>query len=228
MGKKDSTSPDSVTLDPADPLPSDGTPAGRILRATRQHLFTFGYSSFTMDDLAHELGMSKKTLYVHFPSKDAIVDKIVECMTTALRSRLEVITTNRELSFVQKLACMIETIGAVLSRATPHFLRDLQRFVPATYAKMESVRAQNVPLYFGRLIREGIACGRVRSDVDPDFATQFWLQAIRGLVQPSVLELTQLSPKQTLEKAVQLFFGGLLTPAGRTDYEKFIASRNHR
>lgn len=214
-----------MEFDPADPLPPADTTAGRILRAARQHLFAYGYSSFTMDDLAHELGMSKKTLYVHFPSKDAIVDEIIGCMTGALRARLEIVTTDAKLSFVQKLARTIETIGAVLSRASPHMLRDLQRFAPTTYAKLEAIRAENIPLYFGRLIREGISCGRVRCDIDPAFATQFWLHAIRGLIQPGGLEQTHLTPKQTLEKAIDLFFGGLLTPAGRTDYEKITASR---
>ena len=78
---------------------------------------------------------------------------------------------------------------------------------------------------FGRLIRTGIAEGMVRPEIDPAFAAEFWLQAIRGLVQPDVLDRTQLTPRQTLEKAIHLFFNGLLTPAGRKDYEKHIASR---
>lgn len=178
-----------------------------------------------MDDLAHELGMSKKTLYVYFPSKDAIVDKIIDCLSAALRSQLEAITTNPALSFVEKLAAMIDVIGATLGPTSPHMLRDLQRFAPATYQKIETIRGENIPLYFGRLIRVGIAEGKVRGDVDPDFATQFWLHAIRGLVQPAALERVHLTPKQTLEKAVDLFFGGLLSPAGRVDYENSLAPK---
>lgn len=226
MGKRLS-SHSSPSADPLDPLPPAATIEGRILRAARQHLFSFGYSTFTMDDLAHELGMSKKTIYVHFAGKDVIVDKIFALISDALRARLETITTDKDLSFVQKLAAMINAIGSVLSQASQPMLRDLERFAPATYAKIEALRAENVPLYFGRLIREGIACGRVRPDLDPDFATQFWLQAIRGLVQPTVLERTQLNPKQTLERAIDLFFSGLLTPAGRLDYENYTGSRKN-
>lgn len=220
MGKR-ATHSSSATI--FDPLPSAETPEGRILRAARQHLFVFGYSSFTMDDLAHELGMSKKTLYVHFPSKEAIVDKIIDCLVGALRARLEEITTNPALPFVAKLSAMIETIGTALAPASPAMLRDLERFAPTIYRKIETTRAENIPLYFGRLIREGIAAGKVRADLDAEFTTQFWLHAIRGLVQPAALERLHLTPKQTLEKATGLFFGGLLTPAGRTDYENAIA-----
>jgi AcrR family transcriptional regulator len=57
------------TLDPA---------AGRILKAAREQLFTHGYHALTMDGLAHELGMRKKTLYAHFAGKDEIVAAIIE------------------------------------------------------------------------------------------------------------------------------------------------------
>lgn len=172
-----------------------------------------------MDDLAHELGMSKKTLYVHFPSKDAIVDQIIDCLAMALRSGLEAVTADSTLPFVKKLAAMIDVIGTALGSTSPHLLRDLQRFAPATYQKIEALRGENIPLYFGRLIRVGIAEGKVSQDLDPDFATQFWLHAIRGLLQPAALDRIHLTPKQTLEKAINLFFGGLLSPAGRMDYE---------
>lgn len=178
-----------------------------------------------MDDLAHELGMSKKTLYVHFPSKEAIVDKIIDCMVAALRAGLEKITTDPALPFVAKLAGMIDTIGTALAPASPAMLRDLERFAPTIYRKIEAIRAENIPLYFGRLIRDGIASGKVRPDLDADFATQFWLHAVRGLIQPASLDRLHLTPKQTLEKAIGLFFGGLLTPAGRTDYENSTATK---
>ncbi|HVU23520.1 MAG TPA: helix-turn-helix domain-containing protein, partial [Opitutus sp.] len=65
---------------PAKPAPAP-TPAAdprtRIVTAARVHLFTYGYSALTMDDLARELGMSKKTLYVHFPGKDALVEAVL-------------------------------------------------------------------------------------------------------------------------------------------------------
>lgn len=207
-----------------DPLPADESPVTRILRAARDHLFRFGYGSFTMDDLARELGMSKKTLYVHFPSKETIADRIVEHIGRHIAGKLDAITSDTSKTFVQKLCAMVDVIGGVMGKVSPHLLRDLQRFAPATYARMEQLRQKNIPLYFGRLIRAGLEEGRVRPGVDPDFASQFWLHAIRGLMQPEALARTQLTPRQTLEKAVDLFFSGLLSPAGRQDYEKHIST----
>jgi AcrR family transcriptional regulator len=204
--------------------PAPGAARARILGAARAHLFTYGYSTLTMDDLAHELGMSKKTLYVHFAGKDAIVDALIDALGRTLTARLEAVTSDPKLPFTQKLCGVLDAAGSTLAQATPVMLRDLQRFAPRSYQKIEELRQRNIPRFFGRLIHDGIARGAVRADADPDFAVQFWLQAIRGLVQPAVLDKTQLSPRQTLEKAVNLFFRGLLSPAGRKDYEKHLAS----
>jgi AcrR family transcriptional regulator len=201
------------------------SPAHRILEAARARLFAYGYSALTMDDLAHELGMSKKTLYVHFAGKDAIIDAIIEEIAQAIRDHMDTVLGNPELDFTQRMSALIEIVGSNLAKASPGMLHDLQRFAPQLYQKIDDVRSRNVPLVFGRLLRAGLAEGKVRPEIDPDFAVEFWLQAIRGLMQPSVLERMQLAPRQTLEQAMRLFFGGLLSPAGRKDYDKYLNSR---
>jgi len=209
---------------PARRTPPSTVPA-RILEAARVRLFTYGYSALLMDELAGELGMSKKTLYAHFPSKEAIVGAIIDGVGEAIRSRMDAILTDPKLNFAQKLAGVIDVVGSNLAKASPGMLHDLQRYAPPLYQKIDDVRRRNVPVVFGRLIRAGLAEGKVRAEIDPDFAVEFWLQAIRGLVHPDVLEHTGLTPRQTLERAIHLFFSGLLTSTGHKDYEKLLASR---
>ena len=196
----------------------------RILEAARAHLFAYGYRALTMDALAHDLGMSKKTLYVHFPSKDAIITAIIDGIGESIRERMDAVLSNPRFNFSQKLCGVSDVVGSNLAKVSPGLLHDLQRFAPQLYQKIDDLRQRNVPYVFGRLIRAGLAEGKVRREVDPDFAVEFWLQAIRGLVHPAVLDRMQLTPRQTLEKAIHLLFGGLLSAAGRKDYEKHLAA----
>ena len=197
----------------------------RILEVARTLLLAYGFNALTMDDLARELGMSKKTLYVHFPSKNALAEAILDGIGKSIRTRLEAVLSHPEFTFAQKLCGVIDVVGSVLGKVSPATFRDLQRNAPHLYQKIEAIRQKNIPFVIGSLIRTGIAEGMVRPEIDPAFAAEFWLQAIRGLIQPDILDRTQLTPKQTLGKSIHLIFNGLLTTAGRKDYEHHIVSR---
>ena len=202
--------------------PETDAPDHRIVAAARQHLFKYGYNALTMDDLAHELGMSKKTLYLHFPGKDAIIDRIIDGIGRAVRAEMDAILNNTKLPFAQKLRAIVDVIAPRLALLSPAMLRELQRYAPKIFQKIDELRQNNIPYVFGRLFRAGIEEGAVRRDLDPDFAALFWLQAVRGLVHPDTLAVSGLTTQQTLQKALELFTSGLLTPAGAKDYEKLF------
>jgi len=208
------------SLSPTSEAPATEPANARILEAASRHLFAYGYSALTMDDLAHELGMSKKTLYLHFPGKDAIISTVINEIGQTIRHELEAVLSQPKLPFSQKLRAVVDIIIPRLALMSPAMLRELQRYAPKIYQMLDELRQKNIPSVFGRLFRAGISEGSLHPDLDPDFAAQFWLQAIRGLVHPDALAATHLSPQQTLEKALQLFTHGLLTPAGRKEYEK--------
>lgn len=202
--------------------------ATRILETASRFFFSQGVDRTTMDDISGDLGMSKKTLYLHFPGKDAIIAAIIDGVAARMQTRIGEILDDRSLDCAGRLCLVIETIGSNTAKLTPAKLRDLQRNAPAAYAKIDAIRRRNIPMFFGRIIRDGITDGAIRGDVDPTFATEFWLQAMRGMLDPETLERTELTPQQTLEKAVDLFFRGLLTPAGReqfTDHKRRCAQR---
>jgi AcrR family transcriptional regulator len=212
-------SPESMPRSPTRPA---GSPATRILATARHRLFAYGYNALTMDDLAHELGMSKKTLYVHFPGKDAIIGALIDRLNLSIRRDLEAVLADPTLRFVPKLRGIIDRVVPVLGQLGPALLRELQRFAPELFQRIDEIRRKNIPFFLGRLFRQGIAEGAVRPGLDPDFAAQFWLQTVRGLLDPDCLALTGLTPPQAIENALHLFAGGLLTPAGRKDYEKLF------
>ena len=46
----------------------------KIINKASELFLTLGFKSVTMDDIANELGISKKTIYVHFPNKTDLVE----------------------------------------------------------------------------------------------------------------------------------------------------------
>lgn len=207
-----------VSRPAAAPLPGDAT--ARIVRTARAQLFAHGYSTWTMDNLATELGMSKKTLYQHFPGKEELVHAALELFAAEVRAEADAIIANRSLTFAEKLRGFTGGMHQRLSQLTPHVMRDLQRFAPRLHEFTFELRRRNMPYIFGRLLEQGQLTGKVRPEIDAPFAAEFLLHAMQGIMHPATLEHLHLAPPQAFEKAMSLYFGGLLTPAGRKDYEK--------
>src|SRR5882672_12666095 len=64
----------------------------RIVDAASVHFFSHGFRSVTMDDLAEEMGVSKKTLYAHFPSKIALLEAVLADKFASVEAKLNAIT----------------------------------------------------------------------------------------------------------------------------------------
>lgn len=209
--------PDDAAFDAED------TVAGRILRVARDRLFAHGYGGLTMDALAHDLGMSKKTLYAHYAGKEAIVTAIIAVTGATIRRLTAAALNDPASSYAQRLHAVLAIIGRQFAATTPALMRELQRFAPGLYAELDGLRRRNVPLVIGGLLRAGIDQGQVKPGIDPDFAVEFWLQSVNGLVHPDILERFGLTPRQAFEKGIDLFFRAALTEAA---YAEFVRTHN--
>ena len=196
----------------------------RILEAARGSFLAHGFARTTMDDLARELGMSKKTLYRSFASKEAIVDAMVTAKIASISAGVEAIMNDPAGGFSSRARRVLNHVVTELAGISPVFLRDLQRFVPHIHRRIENIRRVVVPEIWGQLIREGQKEGLVRDDVDPAFAAELVLHAVQGILNPESLNRLHVTPREAYETSTDLLLGGLLTAAGRREHEK--ANRN--
>ena len=194
----------------------------RILRQARADFFSQGYTSFTMDALAAELGMSKKTLYVHFAGKDEIISAVIDHLAGEVRAEADALLRNRELNLAEKLRGFVEAMVQRMALLSPRTVRDLQRFAPHLFQQVQEVRGKTLPYVFGRFIEEGQLAGLIRGTLPPAFAVEYFLHAMQGLMHPEPLERLRMSPREVIPAAIELFFGGLLTNAGRKQHEKLF------
>src|SRR5437899_12911080 len=80
-----------------------------IVEAARAHFFSHGFRSVTMDDLADELGVSKKTLYAHFASKIALLESVLADKFASVEARLKEVTCSYLRDFATALQALISS-----------------------------------------------------------------------------------------------------------------------
>ena len=79
----------------------------RIVDAARVHFFNHGFRSVTMDDLAEELGISKKTLYAHFPGKFDLLEAVLADKLAGVEAKLKEVTRAHRHDFPATLQALL-------------------------------------------------------------------------------------------------------------------------
>src|SRR4029450_8410601 len=109
----------------------------RIVDAARVHCFSHGFRSVTMDDLAEELGISKKTLYAHFPGKFDLLEAVLADKFASVQATLKEITRARPHDFPATLQALLAGTQRELDEIKPPFVRDMRQKAPDVFKLVE-------------------------------------------------------------------------------------------
>jgi AcrR family transcriptional regulator len=149
-----------------------------------------------MDDLAAELGMSKKTLYACFPSKTALVEAVLKDKVGEIEAGLGQLAKEQasdvEAALQQFLSCLQRHIAEI----QPTFIRDIGRETPELFQLIEQRRRELICRYFGTLFEDAKKAGMIRADIPTHLLIEILLGAVQAIMNP--LKLMELG--LTLEK----------------------------
>jgi len=203
-----------VLLKAAEP-PAGDSVRRRIVAGARRHFFAHGFRRVTMDDIAGELGMSKKTLYAHFPSKSALVEAAIRAKAADVEVELGRIEAECDADFSGALHRMLACLQRHAEEIQPPFLRDVRRSAPELFKFVEMRRSALIERYFGKLFANGRRAGMVRKDLPPRLAVEILLGAIQSVVNPVKLAELGLAPQVAFPAVISVVLNGVLTAAGR-------------
>jgi AcrR family transcriptional regulator len=190
----------------------------RILKAASEVFFSRGFHRVSMDALASELRMSKKTLYSHFESKKALLENVLRELTLQINAgMMEILETGRP--FDEKLRHLISFLHRRMAKVHPGFLEDVRLYAPESWKIIEEFRGRMIPVYFGRILEEGVQGGFIRGDLNAPLFLRLLLNAVQGMMNPTVLTESGASPNSVLEGILGILFTGVLTPLGRKKFK---------
>ena len=191
-----------------------------ILRARDRFFQMKGFSKVTMDEIARDLGMSKKTLYKFFPDKRALLRQVIDFTLTELRAGIEVHLQDKSRLFparLQELLSFVARSTATFMNRT--FLQDLQRFAPEIWRHIEKFREEMILTRFDKIIEQGIEAGHLRTELDKRVVVLVYMGAIQNIMNPKVLSELPLTSKQVFESIASLLMHGMLTEEARASFE---------
>ncbi len=199
--------------------PADGPSAHpfsrRIVAEARHHFMAHGLRSVTMDDLAAELGMSKKTLYACFPSKTALLKAVVLDKFRNVESDLAAITSECSTDFLAALQSLLACVQRHTQEIGQPFVRDVRREAPEIFKLVESRRRDLIHRYFGELFNKGRRAGIVRRDIPSRLMIEILLGAVQAIMNPEKMPELGITPKTGFSAILTVILDGVITEKGR-------------
>lgn len=197
----------------------------RIVATAGERFFAMGFSKVTMDELCGEMGISKKTMYQQFASKDALLDAIIEWMIIRVGGRLNEILGSGE-DFAGKLYALWKLVGDILSKFSRQMQDDLRRFRPDLWQKIDETRRNKILVHFRSLIDEGVKLGFLREDVNREILVYVYLGAIQAVINPEVLVRHSFSADEAFRTVLQVILDGILSDDAREDFRRRIFNQS--
>jgi AcrR family transcriptional regulator len=197
---------------------SAGYPAvrHRIIAESRRHFFAHGFRGVTMDDLAEELGMSKKTLYACFPRKTALLEAVILEKFRNVDADLGRITSKASSDCRGTLHRLLACVQRHTGEIQPSFVRDIRREAPDIFKLVESRRRDVIQRHFGKVFLEGRRAGLLRQDIPPRLAIEILLGAVQAIMNPPKMEELGLTPKSGFSAIIRVVLEGLITGKARS------------
>ena len=197
-------------------LSADNFSAQRIVMAARRHFFAHGFRSVTMDDLAEELGMSKKTLYTSFPSKEALLRSVLLDKFRSVEQDLDRIASASSTDVLDSLHQLLACVQRHAEEIQPPFVRDMRREAPEMFQLVQSRRRDVIQRDFGKIVDEGRRAGIFRKDISTRLMIEILLGATEAIMNPPKMAELGLTPKTGYLTIITVVLEGVLTDKGRS------------
>jgi AcrR family transcriptional regulator len=197
-------------------------PQDKILKTSLELFYKFGIKRVTMDDIAKELGMSKKTIYHHFKEKDDLVNTL--CDTEMIKhEQIFDELFNESKNPIHEMMLISANMRKMMQHINPIFFLDLQKFHPQALNRFQEFKQNCAFKHIERNINKGIEAGFYRNEIDVEFTAKYRLSQLDMLLFGNYYSFEKISFTKSHELLLDMFVYGICTAKGHqllNDYKK--------
>ncbi|WP_304065662.1 TetR/AcrR family transcriptional regulator [Pedobacter glucosidilyticus] len=186
----------------------------RILEKARALFFVFGIKSISMDDIAKNLGISKKTLYQYYRDKTALLELIIDDLLETHGKEIENAQQTGK-NAIQEVYLQTQVILNLFKNISPNIFFEISKYFPLLDERFTKHRIQCIK----KCIRENIIRGMdeelYRKDLDIDFVAQIRLNQITAAFDEKAYPADEFSISDTLFKLTDFYLNAICQTAGK-------------
>ncbi|MDO4229789.1 MAG: TetR/AcrR family transcriptional regulator [Capnocytophaga sp.] len=196
----------------------------QIIKQAMEDFMLYGFKTFTMDDLASKVGISKRTLYEYYPSKTDLVEA---CLTHFLENIQENCPFEGDGNVIENWFAFKEKFLERYKITSNRPLWELKKYYRTIYDKMESQFRAFDNQRVEELVKGGQEQGFFREDIDVKFVKSFFFGMNKMRENPEVFPETEYSFRETLGGLIESFVRILVNEKGLRELERILAEKKN-
>lgn len=185
----------------------------RIIEEAALLFRTYGIRTVTMDMLASQMGISKRTIYEAFKDKDELLSGVLKWMTIKQREAMNKIFSETE-NVIEAIFKMIDMMIEHFQNMSPAFQLDMKRYHNEILKKLSE--KDELPYYRNHIeiIKRGIDEGVFRDDFDVEIMNKCLFEVERMSNDKSVFPPDDFMNKDVMRIFYINFIRGISTQKG--------------
>lgn len=190
-------------------------PRHSLVSRIRDFVFRPDSLGVTVDELSVGMGVSKKTFYRFFPTREAILRSVINLQFRDITRHLDGILAEDK-KFPEKMRGMFAYIVKKMGSLPVSFALEVRKREPALYRELLDRRRELLHHYFSRLLAEGRSCGALRPDLNEALAARILVTTLNEIVQPHVLQELDMGFGEAFSAIAKIILEGLQNHAHPT------------
>ena len=204
-------------------MDKDNQSNDKILEQGFESIIQDGVKFFTVESLAAHLGMSKKTIYKYFSSKEILIENIFDYFTGMIKRRLKQIVES-DADPVEKYSKIMDFIISKVGSMSMDRLAEVQDRHPIIWKKFQVFR-QGLIVDFATLFTEAQEKGFARKDIDMNIVATIYMNIVNSTFQTEFFLKNNLAPVDTINLFINLITEGMFTDKGNSTMKQHIKGR---
>ncbi len=189
----------------------------RILEKAQELYLKLGFRRVTMDDIATELGMSKKTIYQHFADKNALVEECSSYFLNKEKCREQEVAEQAN-DPIEEIIMSTKMMREMLGTINPVAFHDLQKYYPKAWAQYLQHKSHFLEVVKNNLLK-GIEKGLYRADLDIEILSRLRIESVDMAFNPDIFPEKKYRLLDIQLAFIDHFIRGIVTEKGLKAYE---------
>lgn len=196
-----------------------------ILHTATQLFLNLGFKSVTMDDLAQEMAISKKTIYTHFSNKGQLVEACTMQLFGTISNGIDAICT-LDKNPIEELYDIKRFVMEHLNdeAASPEY--QLQKYYPEVHRNLKEKQFHMMQTCIKDNVERGIQQRIYRANLNVEFVVRIYFTGVTSIKDSRLFPNHLFTMRSLMENYLEYHLRGIVTPEGRKILNNIINS-NH-